>query len=109
VIPKDTCLSLFQGLGRILYKKGISIKKDFSKIRKCCCLVLDSEDKSTDENRKQPEVKEKEKNLIIKFLKYLRILLNNVIYQHRLLLGFYSKIILIFILQLMMLLKYVII
>ncbi|CAF3507401.1 unnamed protein product [Adineta steineri] len=36
VIPKDTCLSLFQGLGRILYKK-------------------DSDENSTDDNRKQPE------------------------------------------------------
>ncbi len=26
VIPKDTCLSLFQGLGRILYKKGFGKK-----------------------------------------------------------------------------------
>ena len=24
-IPKDTCLSLFQGLGRILYKKGFNM------------------------------------------------------------------------------------
>ncbi len=40
VKSKDTCLSLFQGLGRILYKK-------------------DSEENSTDENKKQPEVKEK--------------------------------------------------
>ncbi len=51
---KDTCLSLFQGLGRILYKKGLEfLKKQF-----CLkLLILDSEENSTDENKKQPEVK----------------------------------------------------
>ena len=72
-------------------------------------LFIDSDENSTNEYKNQPEVKRKLILIVIQFLIFHSILLTNVIYQHQHLSVFYSRIILISILRLMMLHNYVII